>query len=81
MGCQINCTNRTLLLKKEEKLTKLNQTKTWLKELDRQEPWRRAEVIKKTEVVDNMIVKSMAESGLLVNKIARGCRTCSRSNN
>ena len=81
MSCKLSCINRTLLHNCEEKLAKLNQTKTWLKELNHQEPWRRAEVIKKTEVVDNMIVKTMAESGLLVNKIARGCQTCSRSTN
>ena len=78
MSCQLNCNNRTLLLKKEEKLAKLNQTKTWLKELVHQEPWRRAEVIKKAEVVDGMIATTIAESGLLVNKIARGCHVCSR---
>ncbi len=78
MACQFNCINRTLLLKKEEKLAKLNQTKTWLKELDHQEPWRRAEVIKKTEIVDGMIATTIAESGLLVNTIARGCQVCSR---
>ena len=81
MSCQQSCNNRTLLLKKEEKLAKLNQTKTWLKELVRQEPWRRTEVIDKTEVVDNMIAKTMAESGLLVNMIARGCQICSRFTN
>ena len=78
MSCQPTCNNRTLLLKKEEKLAKLNQTKTWLKELVRQEPWRKTEVIKKMEIVDSMIANAMAESGLLVNKIARGCQVCSR---
>ena len=81
MSCQQSCNNRTLLLEEEEKLAKLNQTKSWLKELVRQEPWRRTEVIKKTEIVDTMIVKTMAESGLLVNKIARGCQVCSRLQN
>ena len=78
MSCQPSCINRTHLIKQEEKLAKLNQTKAWLKELVRQEPRRRTEVVKKTEIVDNMIAKAMAESGLLVNKIARGCHVCSR---
>ena len=81
MSCLPSCINRTNLIKQEEKLAKLNQTKAWLKELVRQEPRRRTEVVKKTEIVDNMIVKAMAESGLLVNKIARGCQVCSRLSN
>ena len=81
MSCLQTCKNRTLLLAGEEKLAKLNQTKSWLKELVRQEPQRRTEVIKKTEIVNTMIITTMAESGLLVNKIARGCQVCSRLTN
>jgi len=80
-SCQQSCNNRILLLEKEEKLAKQNQIKTWLKELVRQEPGRKIEVMKKTEIVDQMIVKTMSESGLLVNKIARGCQVCSRLEN
>ena len=78
MPCLPDCTNRILLLTKEDKLTKLNQTKTWLNELCRREPERREEVIKKMNIVDGMIVKTVAESGILVNKIARGCQECTR---
>ena len=81
MSCLQTCKNRTLLLAEEEKLAKLNQTKSWLKELVRQEPQRRTEVIKKTEIVNTMIITTMAESGLLVNKISRGCQVCSRLQN
>ncbi len=62
MPCTQNCNNRNPLVKKEEKLEKLNQTKNWLAELNRQEPWRRPEVIEKTRVVDNMLATTMAET-------------------
>ena len=70
MPCLPECTNRILLLTKEDKLTKLNQTKTWLNTLRCQETERRDKVIKKMNVVDDMIVKTVIESGVLVNKIA-----------
>ena len=78
MPCLPEYTNRILLHTKEDKLTKLNQTKTWLNTLRRREPERRDEVIKKMNVVDGMIVKTVTESGVLVNKIARGCQDCTR---
>ena len=79
MPSTLNCNNRRLLLSIEEKLTKLNQTKIWLEDLCFNEPHRREEVIQKTNVVDNMIVKSVAEAGVLVNQIARGCQDCSNN--
>ena len=79
MPCTIDCNSRRLLFSIEQKLTKLNQTKTWLEDLCYNEPHRREEVIQKTNVVDNMIVKSVAEAGVLVNQIARGCQDCSNN--
>ncbi len=78
MLCLPDCGSRILLLAKEDKLAKLNQKKTWLNELCRQEPERREEVIKKMNIVDDMIVKTVAESGVLVNKIAWGCQDYTR---
>ena len=76
MPCLPDCKNRVLLLSKEDRLTKLNQTKTWLNELCRQEPERREEVTKKMSIVDGMVVKTVTESGILVNKISQGCHDC-----
>ena len=79
MPCTLDCNNRLLLFSKEEKLTKLNQTKVWLNDLCHSEPGRREEVIQKMNIVDNMIVKSVAEAGFLVNQIARGCQDCNNN--
>ena len=50
----------------------------WVNDLGRQEPLRKEEIRAKIEVVNNKIIKIMAESGLLVNKLSRGCRLCNR---
>ena len=76
MPCKQKCDNRVLLLAKEGTLTNLNKTKEWLNRLGHSEPNRRQEVEIKQRVVDDMIVKSLAEAGILMNKIARGCNDC-----
>ena len=76
MACTTNCQKRIILLDKENKLSKLNQTKEWLKQLDLQEPWRRQQNAEKTAFVDGLIATTVAEAGLLVNDIARGCALC-----
>jgi len=78
MPCKPNCEQRLLLTVKEEKIAKLRKILEWVNELGRQEPLRKEEVIAKVRVVDNQIIKIMAESGLLVNKLSRGCRLCNR---
>ena len=76
MPCKVNCDQRLLLLAKENKITKLQQTIRWINDLGSQEPHRREEIQAKLNIVNTEIVKSMAEAGLLVNKLARGCRLC-----
>ena len=76
MPCKPNCVQRLLLTVKEEKIAKLRKILEWVNELGRREPFREVEVIAKIRVVDNQIIKIMAESGLLVNKLSRGCRLC-----
>ena len=76
MACTANCQKRIILLNKENKLSKLNQTKEWLKELDLQEPWKREQNAEKAAFVDGLIATTVAEAGLLVNDIARGCALC-----
>ena len=76
MACKPSCQKRTLLLHKENKLSKLNQTKEWLKDLHRQEPWNRELNAEKAAFVDGLIATTVAEAGLLVNEIARACALC-----
>ena len=76
MPCKPKCDTRVLLVAKEGTLTNLNQTKEWLSRLGRSEPNRRQEVEIKQRVVDNMIIKSLTEAGILINRIARGCNDC-----
>ena len=76
MPCKVNCEQRLLLLAKENKITKLQQTIRWINDLGSQEPHRGEEILAKLNVVNTEIVNSMAEAGLLVNKLARGCRQC-----
>ena len=78
MPCNPNCEQRLLLTIKEEKIAKLRKVMEWVNDLGRQEPLRKEEIRAKIEVVDNKIIKIMAESGLLVNKLSRGCRLCNR---
>ena len=76
MPCNANCEQRLLLLVKEKKITKLEQVIKWTTELGVQEPCRAEEVKTKLAVVNYEIVNTMAEAGILVNKLARGCRLC-----
>ena len=76
MPCKVNCDQRLLLLAKENKITKVQQTIRWINDLGSQEPHRGEEILAKLNVVNTEIVNSMAEAGLLVNKRARGCRQC-----
>ena len=79
MPCKINCEQRQLLIVKEEKLAKLDQVLKWVNDLGNQEPHRNEEVKAKLGVVNSEIVKTMSEAGLLVNKLARGCRLCNHN--
>ena len=79
MPCKTDCEQRQLLLVKEDKIAKLQQAMKWVNDLGNQEPHRREEVKTKLEVVNTEIVKTMAEAGLLVNKLARGCRLCNHN--
>ena len=80
MPCKSDCEQRKLLLIKEDKIAKLQQVMEWVNDLGNQEPLRQEEIKTKLEVVNNKIIKTMAESGLLVNKLSRGCRLCNRMN-
>ena len=44
--------------------------------LGHQEPIRRAEVEAKKAIVNTKLVETLAEVGVLVNKLARGCYLC-----
>mgnify|MGYP000476721355 CR=1 FL=1 len=78
MTCKSNCEQRQLLLIKEEKIAKLRKVMEWVNDLGIQEPFRKEEIKAKLEVVNTKIIKTMAESGLIVNKLSRGCRLCNR---
>ena len=54
----------------------LTQVMGWVKALERQEPHRRLECQAKEEFVTTKLVQTLAEAGVLVNKIAAGCRRC-----
>ena len=73
MPCKANCDLRQLLLAKEEKMFKLQQTKRWVDDLGRQEPHRGEEITIKQNIVNTKIVQTLAKAGLLVNKLASGC--------
>ena len=82
MPCKPECDTIVLLLAKKGTLTNLNQTKEWLNHLGRSEPNRRQKVETKKRVVDNMIIKSLTEAGILINQIARGlCRPKNKQTN
>ena len=71
-----DCDLRLLLLAKEDKISKLQQSKRWIDVLGRQEPHRCDEVRAKQEIVTNKLVQTLAEAGFLVNKLANGCVIC-----
>ena len=76
MPCKLYCELRQLLLIKEEKIGNLQQAIRWVDDLGRQEPHRRAEVEAKKAIVNTKLVETLAEVGVLVNKLARGCYLC-----
>ena len=76
MPCRADCDLRQLLLAKEDKISKLQQTKRWVDDLGRQEPHHGKEIMIKQNIVNTKIVQTLAEAGLLVNKLASGCSIC-----
>ena len=76
MPCRADCDLRLLLLAKEDKISKLQQTKRWVDDLGCQEPHRCDKVRVKQEVVTNKLVQTLAEAGVLVNQQANGCVIC-----
>ena len=76
MPCQADCDLRQLLLAKEDKISRLQQTKRWVDDLGRQEPHRRDEIRAKQEVVTNKLVQTLAEARVLVNRLENGCVIC-----
>ena len=76
MPCRADCNLRRVLLAKEERIARLHQTKGWVDELGRQEPHRQQEVKTKQDIVTAKLVQTLAETGVLVNKLAAGCRNC-----
>ena len=76
MPCRADCELRQLLLIKEEKVGNLQQAIRWVDDLGRQEPHRRAEVEAKKAIVNTKLVQTLAEVGVLVNKLANGCYLC-----
>ena len=76
MPCRADCELRQLLLIKEEKVGNLQQAIRWVDDLGRQEPHRYAEVEAKRNIVTTKLVQTLAEVGVLVNKLASGCYLC-----
>ena len=76
MPCRADCNLRRELLEKEERIARLHQTKQWVDELGRQEPHHHQEVKTQQDIVIAKLVQTLAETGVLVNKLAAGCRNC-----
>ena len=76
MPCRANCDLRALLLAKEEKISRLQQVKRWVDSLYQQEPHRREETIAKKNIISNQTIQALAEAGLLVHRLANGCKIC-----
>ena len=76
MPCRADCDLRQLLLAKENKISRLQQTKRWVDELGCQEPHRHDEIKAKQEIVITKLIQTLAEAGVLVNKLANGCSIC-----
>ena len=76
MPCKQYCELRQLILIKEDKIGNLQQALRWVDELGRQEPHRGAEVVAKRQIVNNKLVETLAEVGILVNIVAHGCDLC-----
>ena len=78
--CRADCIHRRELLDKEDRIAHLQQVKRWVNDLERQEPHRHLECQAKEEVVVTKLVQTLAETGVLVNKLAAGCRSCNDDN-
>ena len=74
--CKANCPKRRELLDAEGRIARLQQVKRWVNALESQEPHRRLECQEKEQIVVTKLVQSLAEAGVLVNKLAAGCRRC-----
>ena len=78
--CRADCIKRRELLDAEDRISRLQQVKRWVNDLERQEPQRRQECQEKEQVVLTKLVQTLAEAGVLVNKLAAGCRRCNEDN-
>ena len=76
MPRRVDCNLRQDLLAKEVRIAKLQQTKRWVDDLGRQEPHCQEEVKTKQDVVIAKLVQTLAEAGVLGNKLAGGCYSC-----
>ena len=74
--CRADCNKRRDLLNAEDRIARLQQVKRWVNNLERQEPQRHLECKEKEEFVGTKLVQTLAETGVLVNKLAAGCRRC-----
>ena len=74
--CKANCPKRRELLNAEGRIARLQQVKRWVNALERQEPHRRQECQEKKQIVVTKLVQLLAEAGVIVNKLAAGCRRC-----
>ena len=78
--CRADCIKRRELLDAEDRIARLQQVKRWVNALERQEPHRRQECQAKEQVVITKLVQTLAETGVLVNQLAAGCRRCTEEN-
>ena len=78
--CRADCNKRCELLDAEDRIARLQQVKRWVNDLERQEPQRHQECQAKEEIVVTKLVQTLAEAGVLVNKLAAGCRRCNEEN-
>ena len=76
MPCQINCDLRAILLAKEEKISKLQEVKRWVDSLYQQDPNQQELTVEKKKVITKMTIQTLAEAGVLVHRLARGCDIC-----
>ena len=74
--CRADCIKRRELLNAEDRNARLQQVKRWVNALERQEPHRRQECQAKKQIVITKLVQTLAETVVLVNKLAAGCRRC-----
>ena len=74
--CKADCLKRRELLNAEDRIARHHQVIRWVKALERQKPHCRQECQAKEEFVTTKLVQTLAEAGVLVNKIAAGCRRC-----